>query len=218
MHCRILWVEKKRVEDPSLLTGLREKGYTVEVVETGSAAIARLLDLDPDLVIVNAESMRTSGKRICQDIHKLMSNVPILLIANRDKPINGETYARAVLVPPFTIRKLLNRITPLLPMEGTNLLHVGAIRLDLEKKRVRCQGREARLTPRLASLLQLLMEHTGEVLERERLFREVWKTEYTMDTRTLDVHMSWLRQAIEEDPKKPRFIKTVRGVGYRLDV
>jgi DNA-binding response OmpR family regulator len=123
-----------------------------------------------------------------------------------------------VLSPPFTLRKLLNRIAPLLPGDGAHLLHVGPIRLDWERKRVNCQGHEARLTPRLAHLLRLLMENPGTVMERERLFREIWNTEYTVDTRTLDVHISWLRQAIEEDPRRPRFLKTIRGVGYRLDV
>jgi DNA-binding response OmpR family regulator len=88
----------------------------------------------------------------------------------------------------------------------------------MERKRVRCQDREATLTPRLAFLLKTLMDHPGEALEREQLFRDVWNTEYTADTRTLDVHISWLRQAIEENPRKPRFLKTIRGVGYRLDV
>jgi DNA-binding response OmpR family regulator len=64
----------------------------------------------------------------------------------------------------------------------------------------------------------MLMENTGEVLERKNLFRRVWKTEYTGDTRTLDVHISWLRRAIEHDPRRPRFLKTIRGVGYRLDI
>jgi len=94
---------------------------------------------------------------------------------------------------------------------------VGLIRLDTERRRVRCQGREARLTPRLAQLLQILMEHPGAVVERAQLFRQVWKTEYTEDTRTLDVHISWLREALEEDPRHPQFLKTIRGVGYRLD-
>ena len=85
-------------------------------------------------------------------------------------------------------------------------------------KRVRCQGREARLTPRLVRILRILMQHPGEVVERAVLFRHVWDTEYTEDTRTLDVHISWLRQAIEEDPRKPQFLKTIRGVGYRLDI
>jgi DNA-binding response OmpR family regulator len=98
------------------------------------------------------------------------------------------------------------------------LLHKGPIRFDIERKRVRCQGRESTLTPRLAQLLKIFMDHPGEVLERKELFRQIWNTEYTVDTRTLDVHISWLRQAIEEEPHKPRFLKTIRGVGYRLDV
>jgi DNA-binding response OmpR family regulator len=83
---------------------------------------------------------------------------------------------------------------------------------------VRCQGRETHLTPRLVELLQILMQHPGEVIERDGLFRQVWKTEYTRDTRTLDVHISWLRRVLEADPRRPRFLKTIRGVGYRLDV
>jgi DNA-binding response OmpR family regulator len=123
-----------------------------------------------------------------------------------------------VLHLPFTARKLLNRIIPLLPADETQILHAGPIRLNLRLKKVRCKGREARLTPRLVRLLQILMEHSGEMLRREDLFREVWNTAYVGDTRTLDVHISWLREAIEEDPRRPRFIKTVRGVGYRLDI
>jgi DNA-binding response OmpR family regulator len=82
---------------------------------------------------------------------------------------------------------------------------------------VRCQEKESQLTPRLTRLLKVLMQHPAEVVERENLFRQVWNTEYTGDTRTLDVHVSWLRQAIEIDPHKPQFLKTIRGVGYRLD-
>jgi DNA-binding response OmpR family regulator len=74
------------------------------------------------------------------------------------------------------------------------------------------------LTPRLVHLLKTLIEHRGEVIERKALFSQVWETNYTDDTRTLDVHVSWLRQAIEADPDAPQFLKTIRGVGYRLDV
>jgi DNA-binding response OmpR family regulator len=83
---------------------------------------------------------------------------------------------------------------------------------------VRSLGKSTKLTPRLVTLLQMLMEHHGEVVERETLFKKVWETNYTGDTRTLDVHISWLRRAIELDPEKPKFLKTIRGVGYRLDV
>ena len=96
-------------------------------------------------------------------------------------------------------------------------MNSGPIHLDLERRQVRCEDRETHLTPRLTRLLRMLMENTGEVLERKQLFRRVWKTEYTGDTRTLDVHISWLRSAIEKDPRRPKYLKTIRGVGYRLD-
>ena len=218
MKARILWVEGKRTDIPSFVPSLRKKDYWVEVASTGSAALARLVEVDPDLVIVNAASFRTSGKRICREIRDRANGLPIMLITKPNQTILGETAANVVLELPFTSRKLLNRIAPLLPGDGDNVLHIGYIRLDLERKRVRCQGREGRLTPRLTHLLQVLMQHAGEVVERQKLFSEVWDTKYTLDTRTLDVHISWLRAALEEDPREPQFLKTIRGVGYRLDV
>jgi DNA-binding response OmpR family regulator len=218
MQARILWIEGKRVDGPSFIPNLRKKGYLVEIVSTGSEALTRLLEFDPDLVVINAASLRSNGKRICRSIREKINNLPIVVISDPQNSLDNAAGANVVLVMPFTSRKLINRIVPLLPGDGEFLLHVGPIRLDLERKRVRCQGKEARLTPRMAHLLQVLMRHPGEVLEREQLFREVWNTEYMGDTRTLDVHISWLREAIEEDPHKPHLLKTIRGVGYRLDV
>jgi DNA-binding response OmpR family regulator len=216
MKARILWVEGKRAESPSFIPGVKKKGYSIETVVTGNEALARLSDFDPDLVLINIPSMRTTGKRIVRSLREKAKGVPLLVILENGQPSAG-LPADAILVLPFTVRKLLNRIVPLLPGDGGDLLHVGPIRLDMQRKRVRCQGREATLTPRMAVLLKTFMEHAGEALERERLFREVWNTEYTADTRTLDVHISWLREAIEENPRHPRFLKTIRGVGYRLD-
>jgi DNA-binding response OmpR family regulator len=218
MKARILWVEGKRADGPPLAPELRKKGYVVESVTTGSEALALLPGFDPDLIVVNAASMRTSGKRICSSLRQKAIGVPIMLFADPQHASTDDVGADVVLSMPFTMRKLLNRLKPLLPGDGENMLHVGPIRLDLERKRVRCLGREATLTPRLASLLKAFMDHPGEALERGQLFREVWNTEYTGDTRTLDVHISWLRHALEEDPRKPRFLKTIRGMGYRLDV
>src|SRR5574341_11228 len=215
---RILWIEGKRAEGPSFIPNLRKKGYTVEVVATGDAALDRLMRIDPDLAVVNAASLRTSGKRICRSLRERMNGLPIVLIAGEGTTAPTDTCANVVLSLPFTPRKLLNRIVPLLPGDGGHMLHVGPIRLDLEHKRVRCQGREARLTPRLVTILRILMQHPGELLDRAVLFRQVWVTDYTADTRTLDVHVSWLRKALEEDPRNPQFLKTIRGVGYRLDI
>ena len=218
MTSRVLVIEAKRSNNASFVSSLRKKEYQIETVSTGSEAVERLLDIDPDLIIVNAASMRTSGKKICRDLRSKAGNLPVVLIVENEQDVPDETCANAVLHLPFTARKLLNRITPLLPSKDEPVLHVGVLRLEAARKKVRCQGREARLTPRLTSLLQILMEHAGEVIQREQLFKEAWNTDYTGDTRTLDVHISWLRQAIEEDPRKPVFLKTIRGIGYRLDV
>ena len=218
MKARILWIEGKRAESPQFIPGVRRKGYQVEIVSTGKEALYRLPNYDPDLVVLNAASMRTSGKRICHLLREEANGIPVLVIADTDLKPSSDIEANVILPLPFTTRKLMNRLVPLLPGEGLHLLHVGPIRLDLERKQVRCMGKLITLTPRLIQLLKFFMEHPGEALQRQALFREVWVTEYIGDTRTLDVHISWLRQAIEEDPRKPRLLKTIRGVGYRLDV
>jgi DNA-binding response OmpR family regulator len=216
MKATILLVEGKRAEHPSFLPQLRKKGFQVETASSGSHALGRLEDVDPDVVIVDAASLRTSGKRICQNLRNVLDGLPLILITDR-RP-EDPPPVDAVLVLPFTVQKLINRMRPLLPAEEDDLIHIGPIRLYQRQRRLRCLGKQARLTPRLVMLLKVLLEHHGEVVEREGLFRNVWDTEYTGDTRTLDVHISWLREALETDPRHPRFLKTVRGVGYRLDV
>jgi DNA-binding response OmpR family regulator len=218
MKAKILWIEGRRADSPSFVPNLRKKEYQVETVSTGSAAIERLVDFNPDLVVVNAASMRTSGKRICRTMREQVNGLPIIVITSEENASYSDNCATIVLTLPFTLRKLVNRIKSFVPVEEDRLIRKGPIRLDVERKRVYCQNKEGRLTPRLARLLQILMERSGEVVEREKLFREVWKTEYTVDTRTLDVHISWLRHAFEEDPKNPKYLKTIRKVGYRLDV
>jgi DNA-binding response OmpR family regulator len=217
MKVVILWIEGRQQEGLPFITALRKKGHQVEVVSTGNEAVARLPALDPDLVIVDAASLRTNGKRICSLLRKQSPKLSILLIGRSGQAEGKDDCANVILSLPFTARKLINRMGPLLPEESDQMLHVGPIRLDLEKRKVTCQGREAKLTPRLVTILRIMMEHHGEVVERKALFQRAWNTDYTGDTRTLDVHVSWLRQAIEEDPRKPDFLKTIRGVGYRLD-
>ena len=126
--------------------------------------------------------------------------------------------ALIILVLPFTMQKLINRIRHLLPVHNNCDLQAGPISLDMAEKRAIIGEKQVQLTPRLSILLRILMEHAGEVVERNALFREAWETDYTADTRSLDVHMSWLRRAIEENPRHPQYILTSRGVGYRLAV
>lgn len=214
----ILWVEGRRAVSSPFIFGLRKKGYQVEIAYTGKEALSRLPDISPDLVVLNTSTMRSPGTRICQSLRDNADGVPVLLISEQEDIKAQDVCADVVLSLPFTTRKLENRIKPFLPGEGDDVIKAGPISLDVERKQVRCLGEKSTLTPRLTLLLRMLMEHPGEALEREQLFREVWNTEYTGDTRTLDVHISWLRHAIEKDPRNPKFLKTIRGVGYRLDV
>jgi DNA-binding response OmpR family regulator len=218
MTAKILLIEGKQADHDSFAPGLTKKGNQVDTIANGSLALARLVSLDPDMVIVDAASLRTNGKRICQSLRRENEILPIILILPQDHKLTVKVDANVVLVLPFTVQKLANRIRPFMPADESDLLHVGPIRLNLKQRHVRCLGRQSRLTPHLVTLLKLLMEHHGEVMERGALFRMAWNTEYTGDTRTLDVHLSWLRRAIETDPRHPRFLKTVRGVGYRLDI
>jgi DNA-binding response OmpR family regulator len=213
----ILVIEGRHAEIPSFAADLQKKGFDVEIAQNGSQAVARLKEVNPSVTVVNAASLRSTGLRICQSLREKDPKLPVILIVSSENGVEKDT-ADAVLILPFTVQKLVNRIKPLLPGDGKNVLHVGPIRLDVEHRRVRSLGKSTKLTPRLITLLQILMEHHGEVVEREALFKKVWETNYTGDTRTLDVHISWLRRAIELDPEHPKFLKTIRGVGYRLDV
>ncbi len=218
MKARILWIEGKRAETTSFIPLLRKKDYVIESVSTGNAAITRLAESRPDVVVVNAASMRSNGKRICKTLREKEPSLPIIIILNPEQAFPGDPCANVILTIPFTVRKLINRITPLIPSSGDHLIRVGDICLDTELNRVRCGSKESSLTPRLVLLLQIFLQHPGEVQEREKLFSQIWNTHYTGDTRTLDVHISWLREAIEVDPRKPKYLKTIRRVGYRLDV
>ncbi len=215
---KILLIEAKRADRPSFAFGLDKKGYQVTSVPNGATALEQLANGLPDLVIVDAASMRTSGRRICHSLQKQAPGVPVVLILTSEDEQNEKNNAKVVLTLPFTLQKLINRIRPLLPVEEKNVLKAGPFQLDVQQRIARRHDRQTRLTPRLVSLLKLLMEHPGEVIARDDLFREVWDTAFTGDTRTLDVHVSWLRQALEDDPRRPAYIKTVRGQGYRLDI
>lgn len=214
---KILLIEGRHTEVPSFAPDLQKKGFEVVIAQSGGEASKRLDKIAPHLAVVNAASLRSSGVRICQSLRERDSKLPIILIVGNGVDVE-KNVADAVLSLPFTAQKLVNRIKPLLPSDGKNVIHVGPIRLDVEKRRVKCLSRNSKLTPRLIKLLRILLDHHSEVVEREALFKRVWDTNYTGDTRTLDVHISWLRRAIEIDPDNPRFLKTIRGVGYRLDV
>ncbi len=218
MKASILLIEGKRSTRPSFQMGLINKGYAVNSVPNGSSALIYLAETKPHVILVDSASMRTNGKRICQSLRENAPGIPIIVIAESSSNSSQAFQAEVVLVEPFTLQKLVNRIKTFVPNDKKNSLSAGPIELDLDQHLVRCGSRQSRLTPRLTSLLKMFLEKPGELIERKDIFQKVWETEYLGDTRPLDVHISWLRQKIEDDPRIPRFIKTIRGVGYRLDV
>jgi len=213
---QILWIERRRVKVPAFAPALRKRGYDVHIVHSGKAALEWLETLSPDLIVLYAASFGTSGWRTATAIRQVAPETPMLLIASPEAPPKPNTPANYILTLPFTNRKLLNRIHRLLPSNDRQWFRKGKIALDEQRRVVRSQGRETRLTPRLVRLLKYLMEHEQEVVPYNKLFTEVWDTTYLGDTRTLQVHISWLRKALEDDPRHPQFIETLRGVGYRF--
>jgi len=214
----ILIVEGRRGNHSSFAEELENKGYSVTQTPSGSAGLGVLNDIQPDVVVVDAASLRTSGIRICQSFRKADAEIPIILIVTNDVSLPEVVDANLVLRLPFTIQKLVNRLQAYHETDDKFILRAGPIELNTKTQLVTCEDRHTKLTPRLVEILQILMKNNGKVVERDPLFTRVWDTDYTGDTRTLDVHISWLRQAIEEDPSDPRLILTKRGIGYILEV
>jgi DNA-binding response OmpR family regulator len=215
---KVLLLESERPRAPSFAPALEKRGYAVTIEHDARAALKRASTLGPDVTILNAASLKTSGARICRRLRASLNGAPILLIADRKNMPDANCGASVTLVMPFTPRKLLNTVSRLLPADGGASLQVGPIKLNLLQKRVICGSREERVTPKQAKLLEMFLRAPGQLLTRKAIIKHVWDTDYTGDTRTLDVHMSWLRSVIEPNPRKPRYLKTLRGQGYRLDV
>ena len=214
----ILWAGKRRADISSFVPDLEAKGYNVTFVSTGKEALIKLARNKPDVMVVDAASMRTTGSRICKTVNAKYPSLPLILINTPSNLPTNEIKADIQLIHPFTIRKLENRILPYAPSDGINLLKAGPIQLDMERQVIRCNKKEEHVTPRMSNLLKMLIDQKGKVIDREKLFSKIWHTNYTEDTRSLDVHINWLRKIIEKNPKKPKLLLTVRGKGYKLDL
>jgi DNA-binding response OmpR family regulator len=211
-------IESSRASSPSFAPALRSKGYRVSVHYRVDDAIAAARNEAPDLFVLDAASMRTSGMRMCRKLAKKFERIPLIHVAPEGTDTDADAGAKVTLAQPFTPRKLLNRVARWLPPEEGDTITNGPIALNKSQRRVLVGDRDSRLTPKLVDLLELFLQNPGKLLTRKDLMREVWDTDYTGDTRTLDVHISWLRKAIEEDPGRPQFLRTVRGQGYCLEL
>ncbi len=222
----ILLVEDDRTLREVVALNLERQGFTVHQVADGEAALAAVRHTPPDLIVLDVMLPKLDGLSLCRII-RAESDVPIILLTARtgevDKIVGLESGADDYVTKPFSIGELIARIRAVLRRaEGhkaaAQVLQVGPLRLDLLRWEATRGGRPLALSPREFRLLAEFMRHPGMVLSRDLLLERVWGPYYVGDVRTVDVHVRWLRQKIEEDPSNPRWIQTVRGVGYRFTV
>jgi DNA-binding response OmpR family regulator len=191
--------------------------FVLTTAGTRREALVRLEKVQPEVIVLDAPSLRFSCRRFCDTLQG----------------------ACASLRYPFSPQKLINRVSWLLPDPDSEVLRKGNLTFHVKRRSVTrgdaegidipvlllyAEGQapewtpERHLTPKQARLLELFMRHSGEVLTREFLMKQVWDTDFVDDTRTLDVHVHWVREAIEEDTSSPQYLHTIRGVGYRFRV
>lgn len=211
----ILLVESAR-RKASFAPALVRRKYEVVRVTTTRQAIKQARLTRPDLIVLDSTTQRIDGIRICRELRMQLKDAIILLLLQTDTKTEITADADFILHEPFTPRKLLNRIARMLPGEQQDILQVGEITLNLTNRCVRTGKQEYQLTPKQSQLLALFMRQPDEVVSRRVLMKNVWDTDYMGDTRTLDVHIRWLREIIEADPSQPCNLVTVRGVGYKL--
>ncbi len=213
---KVLIIEKKSGNrDLSFYSALVSKGYNVTAVKDVKSAMASFSKKPVDVIVLNAASMKTSGVRMSQQLYEGVSGTPIVLISPENtQSSNG--VVQEIIHRPFTIRKLSNCISRYTPGLAKDLIKAGPIRMDVKKCVVKCRGRVTKLTPQAVSLLLVFMQLPGHLFTRQELMKRIWKTDYMGDTRTLDVHVRWLRKAIEEDPSNPQYILSVHSIGYKF--
>jgi DNA-binding response OmpR family regulator len=223
---RILVVDDDALVRKSLEYRLEREGYTVSVAETGDEALTFARRDQPDLIVLDIGLPDRDGLDVARTIQREM-DVPILFLTGRDREtdivIGLELGAEDYVTKPFGMRELLARIRVVLRRATHAVvsileepLVIGDIWLDPKGHEVRVRGKPVELPPKEYELLRLLMANAGTVLPANYLLDVVWGNEFTGAVQVLYVHIGWLREHIEQDPRHPRYIQTVRGAGYKF--
>lgn len=226
---KILVVEDDRNLLDTLEYNLRREDYEVITAVDGEQALESARKENPDVIILDIMLPELSGLEVCRILRKEMT-VPILMLTARneevDKIIGLEIGADDYMTKPFSMRELLARIRAMLrrtemtllqqPAPEGKILKINELEIDTDRHLVTFKGKELDMSPKEYDLLVFLATNKGIVFNREQLLEKVWGYDYAGDTRTVDVHIRWLRQKIEANPSKPEKLITVRGAGYKL--
>jgi two-component system response regulator RegX3 len=223
---RVLVVEDEESIAEPLSYLLRQEGFEVAVTGTGPDALAEFDRSGADIVLLDLMLPGLSGTEVCRAL-RATSSVPVIMLTARDSEIDKvvglELGADDYVTKPFSARELVARIRAVLrrrtePEEQpAGALEAGPVRMDVDRHVVTVNGEPVPLPLKEFELLELLLRNAGRVLTRGQLIDRVWGADYVGDTKTLDVHVKRLRAKIEPDPAAPRYLLTVRGLGYKLE-
>jgi len=223
IETRVLIVEDEPGISEPLATHLAREGFDPTVAPTVEAARETLAATTPDLILLDVMLPDGDGRDLCREL-RASSDVPIMMLTARgqnvDKIVGLELGADDYVVKPFSAGELVARMRAILRRgrspDAHAAIQVGDIRLDPDARTVTRSGADVTLAAREFDLLAVLMANAGTVLRRERIMDEVWDTNWFGSTKTLDVHIAWLRKKLEDDPAHPRYLATIRGVGFRF--
>jgi len=225
---RVLIVEDDQTLLSVLEYNLAKEGYNVVTAADGVKALEATRKDKPDLIILDIMLPKMSGFEVCRILRKEMT-VPILMLTARedeiDKVVGLDLGADDYVTKPFSMRELLARVRAMLRRvemqapkpAGITLFKVGDIEVDIGRHTATKRGCTLDLTPKEFDLLAFLTKNKRLVFTRDHLLEKIWGYDYPGGTRTVDVHMRWLREKIEDNPGKPKYLLTVRGVGYKLE-
>ena len=223
---RILLVEDERAITEPLAEALEREGFVPAVAGTAAEAMEKATDSAPDLVLLDIGLPDGSGLDVCRELRR-QTEVPIIMLTARgaeaDRVAGLELGADDYIVKPFSAREVMARVRAVLRRtgsapsgDGAERIEIGELTLDTAKHEARLRDEPLELSRKEFELLRVLMEDAGSVITREALIEEVWDMNWFGSTKTLDVHVSGLRRKLDDDPKEPRYIHTVRGVGFRF--
>src|SRR5918998_840645 len=226
---RVLVVDDEATLVDTIRYNLRREGYEVQVAGEGNEAIRLARASSPDLVVLDLMLPGIDGLEVCRQLRR-ESTVPILMLTAKDdevdKIVGLEVGADDYMTKPFSMRELLARVRAMLRRsrmqqqttadDAAQPVRSGDLEADPLQRRLSLRGTALQLKPKEFDLLVYLMQQRGRVLTRDQLLEKVWGYTFGGDTRTVDVHIRWLREKIEDDPGTPRRLETVRGVGYRF--
>lgn len=224
---KILIVDDEKPIVDSIKYTLYKEGYDVVVSYDGEDALEKVKKENPDLIILDIMLPKLSGLEVCRIIRRT-SNVPIIMLTARgedmDRVVGLELGADDYIAKPFSMRELVARIKAVLrrakisfsPSKVKEKLEFDDVVIDVKGRIVLKRGNPVDLSPKEFDLLVTLAENEGRVMSREYLLTHVWGDDFYGDDRTVDVHIRWLREKLEDDPSNPKYIQTVRGIGYIL--